>query len=54
MRHPGILLSKKHSLTDVGNRCVVKNLPDLFWVSSANRNLVFRTSNNKVNQPLYD
>jgi len=29
MRHPGILLSKKHSLTDVGNRCVVKNLPDL-------------------------
>ena len=29
MHHPGILLSKKHSLTDVGNRCVVKNLPDL-------------------------
>ena len=28
MSHPGILLSKKHSLTDVGNRCVVKNLPD--------------------------
>ena len=28
MSHPGSLLSKKHSLTDVGNCCVLKNLPD--------------------------